>query len=68
MQILSPVSPKTNDAVTSLIVSSSSAALAHNRLTSLDSVSPHKAIAIESLTISAPLTISAILLNYSKSL
>ena len=68
MHIFSPVSPKTNDAVTSLIVSNSSAALAHNRLISFDFVSSHNAIAIESLTISAFFTISAILLNDSKSL
>ena len=35
IHIFSPVLPKTNDAVTSLIVSNSSAALAHNKLTSL---------------------------------
>ena len=61
MQILSPKSPKTNDAVILLIVNNSSAAFAHIKLVSFSFLS-YIAIAIVSFVISASLTILAILL------
>ena len=57
--ILSPVFPNTNDAVTSLIVNSSSAALAHIKFAFLSSFS-YIDTAIVSFIIYAFFTISAI--------
>ena len=65
MQTLSPKVPITKDAVISLIVSNSSAALAQITLTSF-AFSSHTEMAIVSFTISAFPTISAILLKFSK--
>ena len=61
MQILSPVFPKTNDAVIFPIVNNSSAAFAQIKLVSFSIIS-YCDIAIVSWIISAFLTISDILL------
>ena len=67
MHILFPRFPITNDALISLIVNSSSAALAHITLLLLSALS-YTDIPIVSFVISALATISDILLYVSKSL